>query len=99
MLSDNDSTFASFLDDVLRRIDRGEPIDRERLLAEHEDLRPQLESFFRGQSLIGELLGGSTQAGRVGRARHGESAARRHDPRGPRGGNRPTGATWPVRRF
>jgi hypothetical protein len=46
MTSDNDSTFAAFLADLLGRIDRGEAIDRERLLAEHEELRPQLESFF-----------------------------------------------------
>jgi serine/threonine protein kinase len=56
MTSDNDSTFAAFLADLLGRIDRGEAIDRERLLAEHEELRPQLESFFRGQSLVDDLI-------------------------------------------
>ena len=64
MTSDNDSAFAAFLADLLGRIDRGEPIDRERLLADHADLRPQLESFFRGQSLVGELLGRQAEGGR-----------------------------------
>lgn len=83
-MSTDNSTFAAFLADVLRRIDRGEVIDRERLLAEHEQLRPQLESFFHGQSLVGELIdrGGLATNGekvrvdpdrRVDRARHGES--------------------------
>ncbi len=52
----HDSAFASFLADILRRIDRGEMIDRERLLVDHGELRPQLESFFRDQSLVGELV-------------------------------------------
>ncbi|MEX2142461.1 MAG: serine/threonine-protein kinase [Pirellulales bacterium] len=57
MSSNHSSTFVSLLADVLRRIDCGEPIDRERLLADHEDLRSQLESFFNGDSLVANLAG------------------------------------------
>jgi WD40 repeat protein/tRNA A-37 threonylcarbamoyl transferase component Bud32 len=52
MSTDQDSRLFSILASVLERIDRGEPIDRQRLLDEHPDLRAQLDSFLSGDRLL-----------------------------------------------
>ena len=40
----------------LRRVDRGEMVDREQFLAAHDDVDAELRSFFAAEDLLGDLF-------------------------------------------
>lgn len=49
------SRFENVLAEYLKRLDAGEPVDRQGLLREHPELASELESFFRNRDAIERL--------------------------------------------
>jgi hypothetical protein len=59
-MRDPEAARPSHLDEVLarymQRVDRGEMVDRERLLAEHPDLADELRAYFQASDEVEDLI-------------------------------------------
>src|SRR5438105_1289731 len=53
--SERDLRLEQVLAKYVRSVDAGEPLDREKLLAEHPDLADDLRSFFRNRAAVEQL--------------------------------------------